>query len=174
MMSFPLASLVSLPSRGAWIEIWRFLASYSARASLPSRGAWIEIFFIILFTSFLRSRSPHGERGLKSRYCPPRCLPPCRSPHGERGLKLKSGRRQPTSSRRSPHGERGLKCTGPFLKRCCFCRSPHGERGLKLFLAFLQLRPEESLPSRGAWIEMPRTLGHFFRAQVAPLTGSVD
>ena len=33
----------SLPSRGAWIEIWRSTGSTSANRSLPSRGAWIEI-----------------------------------------------------------------------------------------------------------------------------------
>ena len=57
--------------------------------------------------------------------------------------------------RRSPHGERGLKYkrngTITFHAR----RSPHGERGLKYFprLAF-RLQPG-SLPTRGAWIEIP-------------------
>ena len=32
-------------------------------------------------------RSPHGERGLKSRYSTMGRWPNCRSPHGERGLK---------------------------------------------------------------------------------------
>ena len=80
------------------------------------------------------SRSPYGERGLKS--CGRRGLYGfcCRSPYGERGLKCPSHSSQLSSrtSRRSPYGERGLK----FL-RCVFLvafvvgRSPYGERGLK-------------------------------------------
>ena len=33
--------------------------------SLPSRGAWIEITTTITGSRISRSRSPHGERGLK-------------------------------------------------------------------------------------------------------------
>src|SRR5699024_5600584 len=37
-------NLLSLPSRGAWIEIGGRKRAYSnAKQSLPSRGAWIEI-----------------------------------------------------------------------------------------------------------------------------------
>ena len=36
--------VTSLPSRGAWIEIWATIRSCIAQqSSLPSRGAWIEI-----------------------------------------------------------------------------------------------------------------------------------
>ena len=34
--------------------------------SLPSRGAWIEIRIIAKLWKLIKSRSPHGERGLKS------------------------------------------------------------------------------------------------------------
>ena len=34
---------LSLPSRGAWIEILRFAVILAQIGSLPSRGAWIEI-----------------------------------------------------------------------------------------------------------------------------------
>ena len=34
---------LSLPSRGAWIEIYIEKLSYHVSLSLPSRGAWIEI-----------------------------------------------------------------------------------------------------------------------------------
>ena len=37
------AHLLSLPSRGAWIEIFKNFNSGRARMSLPSRGAWIEM-----------------------------------------------------------------------------------------------------------------------------------
>ena len=36
---------LSLPSRGAWIEMTCRLPTVSAPVSLPSRGAWIEIGF---------------------------------------------------------------------------------------------------------------------------------
>ena len=35
--------ILSLPVRGAWIEIVLFLGGEDLRASLPVRGAWIEI-----------------------------------------------------------------------------------------------------------------------------------
>ena len=38
---------LSLPVRGAWIEILLFLPSLYSLASLPVRGAWIEIPFAI-------------------------------------------------------------------------------------------------------------------------------
>ena len=36
---------VSLPSRGAWIEIVFSSLDFSSKGSLPSRGAWIEIYY---------------------------------------------------------------------------------------------------------------------------------
>ena len=36
--------------------------------SLPSRGAWIEILYPRLTPKDIKSRFPHGERGLKSKY----------------------------------------------------------------------------------------------------------
>ena len=33
----------SLPTRGAWIEIWYAVLASMPYASLPTRGAWIEI-----------------------------------------------------------------------------------------------------------------------------------
>ena len=33
----------SLPARGEWIEIFRFIFSISDTLSLPARGEWIEI-----------------------------------------------------------------------------------------------------------------------------------
>ena len=35
---------MSLPSRGAWIEMWLVVWVYESNRSLPSRGAWIEIY----------------------------------------------------------------------------------------------------------------------------------
>ena len=65
------------------------------------------------------SRSPHGERGLKSGLSWSRCAAVLgRSPHGERGLKFKKcGFRWQYAGGRSPHGERGLK-----YSLYCYCR----------------------------------------------------
>ena len=64
--------------------------------SLPTRGAWIEIVGINELRLAVVSRSPHGERGLKSG---------SRIPYGHQ---IKS---------RSPHGERGLKFTKEVTMR---------------------------------------------------------
>ena len=101
--------------------------------SLPPRGAWIEIQFRVHQNYFAVSRSPRGERGLKFRptimttnlmtSLPPRgawieisCAysmyshQPCRSPRGERGLKYEIADFASVVFRsRSPRGERGLK-----------------------------------------------------------------
>ena len=56
---------------------------------------------------------------------------------------------------RSPHGERGLKSF--FVDEVLpgdTCRSPHGERGLKSKAAAVYADGDESLPPRGAWIEI--------------------
>ena len=54
-----------------------------------------------------------------------------RSPHGERGLKSRSTPTPRAAGRRSPHGERGLKFVGGCFAALTVGRSPHGERGLK-------------------------------------------
>ena len=59
-----------------------------AALSLSSWRAWIEIRRPIRSDAIPRSRSPHGERGLKYvGYDVPHWVRPRRSPHGERGLK---------------------------------------------------------------------------------------
>ena len=101
-----------------------------------------------------QGRSPHGERGLKSKLPEFLSFGTRRSPHGERGLKLTAqgdryGLNRSLPSRgawiemltaillpwlavsRSPHGERGLKYQLSPQPTERPCRSPHGERGLK-------------------------------------------
>ena len=144
------------------------------------RGAWIEI--VCSCSRFVPAarRSPCGERGLKCNMLakPPRgslpslpvrgawieivspwrCWHWCwrRSPCGERGLKLcYYFIRRKGESRRSPCGERGLKCSRRGLQNfCCRSRSPCGERGLKSYVRREAIELVESLPVRGAWIEM--------------------
>ena len=55
------------------------------------------------------------------------------------------------------------------------CRSPHGERGLKLDgVPGVAGLGRQSLPARGAWIEMALAASNNKAAKVAPRTGSVD
>ena len=44
---------LSLPSRGAWIEISRAMCKITLHKSLPSRGAWIEMFLVLLLAWLL-------------------------------------------------------------------------------------------------------------------------
>ena len=53
-------------------------------------------------------------------------------------------------------------------------RSPCGERGLKSIFALFALLVDESLPVRGAWIEITICARHKARKSVAPRAGSVD
>ena len=123
--------------------------------SLPPRGAWIEIMADLPAYGSLPCRSPHGERGLKSTSewnyityrasLPPRgawieigesrtLLPEAGESLPPRGAWIEIWRRWRKVcyiGRRSPHGERGLKSATPFRGGIRFCRSPHGERGLK-------------------------------------------
>ena len=146
----------SLSSRRAWIEITVptiFVIPFSP--SLSSRRAWIEIkvcnkrwwlYCVALLTesvdwnknsyckiSWIYSRSPHGERGLKF-FCKPQL---CKN-----SMSL--------SSRRAWIEITALALT-MFLVTC---RSPHGERGLKYFSTLLFLKINLSLSSRRAWIEI--------------------
>ena len=56
---------------------------------------------------------------------------------------------------RSPRGERGLKFNKRLAKGILVGRSPRGERGLKFQRGTEDHLVEQSLPARGAWIEIP-------------------
>ena len=58
-------SVESLPVRGAWIEIEKPAGLKAFITSLPVRGAWIEICLANSNSIVNPSRSPCGERGLK-------------------------------------------------------------------------------------------------------------
>ena len=171
--------LWSLPSRGAWIEIISIDDSISDNTSLPSRGAWIEMQYLlrtavfymvapftgsvdwnILFLpiiqpldSSLPSRGAWIEIYWEKRKSQRMFVAPftgsvdwnCNESHQRRGVR-----------RRSLHGERGLKFAKRLIYRKLYiCRSLHGERGLKFYPILHQIEPFASLPSRGAWIEIP-------------------
>ena len=99
-------------------------------------------------------RSPCGERGLKLPAYMPTGGRPSRSPCGERGLKLRAGRGVLPGARRSPCGERGLKSVDADARLPIIRRSPCGERGLKYRGRVDLVALRQSLPVRGAWIEM--------------------
>ena len=98
-----------------------------------------------------------------------------RSPHGERGLKYKIILLKDFLVGRSPHGERGLKFDKVFPSgNAAGGRSPHGERGLKSESMTTVKDKEWSLPPRGAWIEIFVYQHKVSIKDVAPPTGSVD
>ena len=122
--------------------------------SLPLRGAWIEINGTVCCKGICESRSPCGERGLKFEWVTLHIVGNGRSPCGERGLKYHFSASAARPLCRSPCGERGLK----FKRFSAFafhaCRSPCGERGLKFDFLQLFQHVRMSLPLRGAWIEI--------------------
>ena len=82
----------SLSSWRAWIEIVLQLGFAMLLPSLSSWRAWIEISSTPSALLPTLRRSPHGERGLKSRGIGLILYDAfCRSPHGERGLKSRVG-----------------------------------------------------------------------------------
>ena len=166
----------SLPARGAWIEIV-VLNSKSAKVlSLPARGAWIEICVGSQPSSPWRRRSPRGERGLKSLPCWTRAQK-CRSlPARGAWIEMQCGAAYYSGDyRRSPRGERGLKLYYPRRSGEAYpSRSPRGERGLKFGNLGALRTLDESLPARGAWIEIAPSPDGAPERRVAPLTGSVD
>ena len=123
-------------------------------------------------------RSPSGERGLKSPlgwmiHCIISSLPirgawieisatrrasarrPRRSPSGERGLKLDGeGMANLLTGSRSPSGERGLKCENPDFGRADGESLPIRGAWIEINRGDLRDHGDQSLPIRGAWIEI--------------------
>ena len=116
------------------------------------RGAWIEIRNWRGSNDMWRSRSPCGERGLKS-------------------LGLHDGRQR---SRRSPCGERGLKCRADGAERGLCLSLPVRGAWIEIRLSRASLFFFVSLPVRGAWIEIFRGGACASPSVVAPRAGSVD
>ena len=126
--------LLSLPPRGAWIEINNGnRVRICVQWSLPPRGAWIEISGQMSQQQFQQRRSPHGERGLKLTYL---------------------GYSPGTIESLPPRGA-WIEIWNPLPGMVpATRRSPHGERGLKSEMFGLPISTLRSLPPRGAWIEM--------------------
>ena len=79
------SSLLSLPSRGAWIEIEYNTGKSLWAASLPSRGAWIEI-TLAEAIAYIEAVAPlAGSVDRNSGQAKSELVPESRSPRGERG-----------------------------------------------------------------------------------------
>ena len=102
-----------------------------------------------------KSRSPHGERGLK-------CMAVQTDTINKQSLPARGAWIEivmqdiiaPKFLGRSPHGERGLKYMKYVEWGTHGSRSPHGERGLKCYTTPPDSADRRSLPARGAWIEI--------------------
>ena len=106
---------------------------------------------LIVYINGKTSRSPHGERGLKSRCVSGKILLPKSLP--ARGAWIE------------------IRCANAGNNRYC-CRSPHGERGLKCLNDVLVFRTKMSLPARGAWIEIRRRANIDQTAKSLPARGA--
>ena len=143
--------------------------------SLPVRGAWIEIPAPEHQGDQRQRRSPCGERGLKCEGRAPLRNAGRRSPCGERGLKSSTARKSRTRLSSLPVRGAWIEIPGERDSGKVRCgRSPCGERGLKYSLKENYAQCFMSLPVRGAWIEITMWSSRWKSAQVAPRAGSVD
>ena len=144
--------------------------------SLPARGAWIEIAKLIHRLQMGRGRSPHGERGLKCSKQAQQHMTKQSLPARGAWIEIRSVCMRHLGKRcRSPHGERGLKLRVAHISGVSvYSRSPHGERGLKCKKVGYAVKKIRSLPARGAWIEISGCPYISRQCVVAPRTGSVD
>ena len=144
---------LSLPSRGAWIEMPLHLRGDPRKLSLPSRGAWIEIAGGPVSgrdgTGSLPSRGAWIEI---LQYIMAQCAKFGRSPHGERGLKFNQ-----------------LSAVGLYPRSL-----PSRGAWIEIWWSIYSTRSREVAPLTGAWIEIPLRRSLICWAMVAPLTGSVD
>ena len=163
--------------------------------SLPIRGAWIEITRTTGRRTRNPSRSPSGERGLKLHDRDMNAALNMSLPIRGAWIEMPTWDASPTSTRslpirgawieinrdatsphgrpcRSPSGERGLKLRVNVRQRRRVCRSPSGERGLKFVKQGLQNHTRMSLPIRGAWIEIFHLIGTTLPILSLPIRGA--
>ena len=124
---------MSLPMRGAWIEIPSLLLSDRFFRSLPMRGAWIEI-------GQGRPRlSKHPSLPMRGAWI-----------EITNTALISFG----TVKCRSPCGERGLKCRWVSFLRGCQMSLPMRGAWIEILSTFADAEGMPSLPMRGAWIEI--------------------
>ena len=144
--------------------------------SLPVRGAWIEISQRVHFVGRVTSRSPCGERGLKFVQQTRQADVVGSLPVRGAWIEILQGKTQLQVA------EASLPVRGAWIEMCawmaandfCACRSPCGERGLKYHRVFRYAGTASSLPVRGAWIEILKVVIPLPSDLVAPRAGSVD
>ena len=166
--------------------------------SLPVRGAWIEISQRVHFVGRVTSRSPCGERGLKfvqqTRQADVVGSLPVRGAWieilqgktqlqvAEASLPVRGAWIEIAKPRKWSAPKLSLPVRGAWIEMCawmaandfCACRSPCGERGLKYHRVFRYAGTASSLPVRGAWIEILKVVIPLPSDLVAPRAGSVD
>ena len=166
---------LSLPVRGAWIEIIREAVPGSRKVtSLPVRGAWIEMLIEPVTPSIMLSLPVRGAWIEIQMPCRGRG---CRTSLPVRGAWIEIAKKHKgicTTPRRSPCGERGLKCSVcPHISRRLMSLPVRGAWiEISFFVAVFGL--SRSLPVRGAWIEIEGGSECGRSAAVAPRAGSVD
>ena len=185
----------SLPSRGAWIEITYLIKVLLLRFCRSLHGERGLKFYCVKNLKSSLSRSLHGERGLKSELYFAIFSPLSRSLHGERGLKFLSiliillctyvapftgsvdwnstSPAQDTQDSVAPFtgsvdwNNRNLirkthREVAPFTGSVDWNRGVSRQNGWCL----------GSLPSRGAWIEIPNQGVLFFCSRSLPSRGA--
>ena len=143
--------------------------------SLPVRGAWIEIPSSMKNPDDKYCRSPCGERGLKS-------LDTLVGRDENASLPVRGAWIEMEQMGHMLGLIVSLPVRGAWIEMTIdkistllkAGRSPCGERGLKYFLRVGHNLPVMSLPVRGAWIEIHAAEGDSAKRKVAPRAGSVD
>ena len=154
-----------------FITVWTLLTGMS----LPIRGAWIEISRTTNGGRQRHRRSPSGERGLKLHPIVYLLVVVLSLPIRGAWIEIKRSSNNTSIST-------SLPIRGAWIEILAMvvatprgeCRSPSGERGLKSTIAHPLSAVIRSLPIRGAWIEIARTPSNIALATVAPHPGSVD
>ncbi len=152
---------LSLPTRGAWIEIRLGSGRAETEVSLPTRGAWIEMTHAGRFCTDGRWSLPTRGAWIEIYNRPPVILFfCCRSPHGERGLKSQRHNQRFTPRLSLP--TRGAWIEIPSISLLPWCHVSLPTRGAWIEIeqsGTLWTGRPPSLPTRGAWIEIQRSRG---------------
>ena len=143
--------------------------------SLPLRGAWIEISGCSAQRHTHGRRSPYGERGLKS-------LLSCSNAPWPESLPLRGAWIEiPNAPSLGNKTATSLPLRGAWIEITRPCRRTRRRPSLPFRGAWIEISWwsfgaawASSLPLRGAWIEITAAGRSLQCRQVAPLTGSVD
>ena len=158
------------------MKLCQSLQTCLGRSSLPARGAWIEMCRKTLIKAREKSRSPHGERGLKYVRAYKLVLVDRSLPARGAWIEMVKGYGG------TPFLRMSLPARGAWIEMAMSDKTLLPYKSLPARGAWIEIRRQRlctavalSLPARGAWIEisiiMPPPTP---RGRVAPRTGSVD